>query len=160
MGTFDVKSFEAQSYDKPMDSTYTPIPPGEYVGQIGLEENDLKIETGTSQKNGRAWARLDTWVYLADPSGALKATHGDKPRYRLATMLDLTDDSTEDNPRLATGANRNLDLGRLQAATGNDKPGWTFGQFRGKSLRLKLNVGPRKDKPDIMENKVEAISAA
>lgn len=158
--TFDVNQFENATHEKAMDSTYTPIPAGEYTGQIGVEQGDLKIETGTSAKTGRAWARLDTWVYLNDPSGKLKESHGDRPRYRLSTMLDLTDDSTEDRPTLATGANRNLDLGRLQEATGNNQPGWKFSGFRGRSLRLKLGIGPRKDKPEIMENKVEALSAA
>jgi hypothetical protein len=160
---FDVNKFEAQEHAEVADSTFTPYPAGDYTAQIGVEEADLKFTTG--EKNGRPWAIMALRCWLADPSGTIAKVMG-APRnangyaYTYRIMLDLAENATVEEPILDFSPNRNLELGRVQEATGNNQKGWKFSAFRGRKFKLRLEIGPRKDKPELMENKVTAVSAA
>ena len=152
MATFDVNDFLSTSHnDVPPDQS-TPIPAGEYNVQVGTDDKAMKLEGG--EKDGRPWRRLDLTLKIADPAGALKATHGENPTMRHGVMLDLIEGSTQ----LDLGVNRNVRLGKILEATGVRKPGWKMTDLYGKSFRIKVIHKPDRDDPTITRAEVSQVT--
>lgn len=135
-------------YNEAVDTQRTPIPVGEYVGQIG-PLSDKSIASGTS-KDGKPWTRLDLDITIPDPSGSIKAVTGRDPVVtRAGVMLDVTADN-----KLDCSTGKNLRLFKVFAAAGwptNDKnqlnPGWNFGFLAGKSIKVKIAHRPNEKDP-------------
>lgn len=155
MGTFDLSNeLLTTSYNEVPPDQATPIPAGEYNVQIGTDDKAMKLEGG--EKDGRPWRRLDLNLKIADPAGALKATHGATPTMRHGVMLDLIEGTTQ----LDLGVNRNVRLGKILEATGVRKSGWKLTDLYGKSLKIKVIHKPDRDDPTIIRAEVSQVGVA
>lgn len=109
---FDPASFLHQSVEGANDTTFTPVPEGEYLALAD------KVEVNRWQKSdgSAAGLRLDvTWEIQDD---AVKQLLGrDKITVRQGQMLDLTESG-----QLDMGKGKNIGLGRIRAATDLNDP--------------------------------------
>jgi hypothetical protein len=117
MGTFDPNTFLSQEVKGANETKYTPIPKGEYHGcyidEISMAEYDNKPILV---------------VTTAIPDENLKKTLGmEKPIISDRIFLDY------ENGALLFGQNKNIKLGRLREAIGQNKPNvkWSFNLLRG-----------------------------
>ena len=120
----------------------TPNPIGETFGQI----TEMKIvdgKAGPAAKNpGAPWARLDCTLEVTDPEYLAKVGDGtrDKCIMFLGIMLDLQDG------KIATGADRNVKLGRLREACGvNGQP---LNALLGQFIRVSVGHKPNPKDPE------------
>jgi hypothetical protein len=129
-----------------METTYTPVPEGEYLGAI----DDIKI------RKAKDSVICDvTWLIMDDQ---LKSSMNmDRITVRQSVFLDV-----EANGALQLGPNKNVALGRLRQALGQNGSGpWSFAQLKGAGpVKLTVGVRPDKDDPDKKYNDVKRITAA
>ena len=132
---FNADDFLGTSFTEVLETRRTPTPIGEYVGQIGMGEKDMSLNTG--EKDGKKWAQLSLRIYLTDPSGAIKAVTGsDKPMVIHNVFLDLNDSGGFDASK-----GKNLRVGKLLEAAGKLKPGWKLTDLKGATI--KVSIGHR-----------------
>lgn len=120
---FDEEAFLHEVQGDVFDTEYSPVPEGEFV--VTVKPGSTKIINGNG-KDGRPWRKYTARAVI-DSEEARKATNLEAPTARIAFFLDLN----EAGSALASGKNRNVDLGRLLKATGNDKAGWTYAAIEG-----------------------------
>ena len=138
---FDVNAFMNETFDAgQLDTQIIPVPEGEHMAQIGTDEKDVNVRTGVSQKNNRAWMMLELNCYLTDPNLAAQLKR-ENPRVRYSFMLDLNNDG-----KLDLGPQRNVNLGKLRDAVGQNKPGaWSFAMLRGQPIKVKVKQKKSED---------------
>lgn len=141
MTELDIQQFISQAQDDVPSDQAVRVPEDEY--SMFVKPGTLKIITGTGEKG--VWAMF-TAAAVVDSQKAREATNLENPTARVRFFLDVTEASTEDNIILAKGANRNTTLGKLLKATGNDRPGWTYGAIEGVSFKGRVkHVADRKN---------------
>lgn len=128
---FDANDFFTSKNETPLDDKFIPLPEAEYQVQIGMGEDDLKIQSG--EKDGKAWARFITRLEVLDPSGEIEKQIFRKPMINYDFFLDLTADGKPDFSK-----QKNIRLGALLTATNNNRPGWTPNSLRGKVFKAKV----------------------
>lgn len=126
----DIQSFIATAQDDVPSDQSVRVPEDEY--SMFVKPGSIKLITGEGEK-GR-WAMFTASAVVDSPK-AREATNLENPTARVRFFLDITEASTEGNIILAKGANRNTMLGKLLKATGNDRPGWTYGAIEGVSFK-------------------------
>lgn len=128
--TFDPDQFLAATFTDANDTTFDPLPEGEYPGVV----NDVKFESGTSQKDGKAWARLDVFWNIDAPQVAEQLGRKEL-RSKQGIMLDVTETG------LDMGKGKNIGLGRLRAALGLNTPGepFSFNMIKGRAAKVKIS---------------------
>lgn len=152
---FDTDVFLGTTYTEENDTTFTPLPEGDYLATIGPDEDDLKLATGVSERG--VWARLELQWYVDDPELAEKMGM-QQLRVKQSLFLDL-----EGNPpRLAMGRNRNIKLGRVRKAVGqNTGRDWDIGQLRGAGpARIIVDQTASREDPEQIFNNVVRVVAA
>lgn len=157
---FDQNSFLSMTFNDALDSKRTPIPVGEYTGQIGTGDKDLAITQDVS-KDGKPWARVDVNITVADPSGSIQALTGRNPVVtRMGIMLDL-----DVSGKFDTSAGKNIRIGKLFTACGwqtNDKgqlaPGWSFGWLKGKALKVSIGHTPNPNDASTPYEEVKQVT--
>lgn len=117
---------------------------------IYVKPGSTKIVTGESDKG--VWA-MYTALAVVDEAQAREATNLEQPTARIRFFLDLAEGSTKDSIRLAKGVNKNVQLGRLLKATGNDKAGWKYSDIEG--VNFKGRITHRADNKDASRTNVE-----
>lgn len=131
-----------------------PAPQGEVNAQIV----DQKIKTGKSgpksQNPGSPWARLDLSLEITDPEYLSQIPDSpEKLKMTLGVMLDLTESGT-----IATGANKNIRLGRLREAAGcNGKP---LSALLGNYLRIQISHKPHPTEEGVILDEITAYTKA
>lgn len=151
---FDVEQFMNSTVEGVLDTKLIPHPVGEFTGQIGPDPKDVAIATGTG-KDGRPWARLTVMISTLDPSGELEKTMGRKPTARLETLLDLTDSGALD-----FGKGRNIRLGQLREAVGQNRAGaWTFRNLHNQTLKYVVTQEPDKQDSSIIYARVGKVTS-
>ena len=121
MPTFDNEEILNMSTEGEMETSMPPVPEGEWPGYI----DGLGTRSGTSEK-GNDWAALDVTWKITDTSVA-EEVGIDEPQVRQTVFLDF-----DDSGNLALGPGKNLQLGRLREAVGQNGPGsWSIGQLEG-----------------------------
>ena len=144
--TFDPEMFMSQDTEEEMETKYTPIPEDDYVSMID-ETLSLKEVNGTPV--------IDLYHIIDAPD--LAATLGlDRISVKQSIFLDVGPDGT-----LAVGTNKNVNLGRLRAALGQNKSGqrWNPNMLAGAGpLRIKVTKSPDKNDPTIIYNRVVATT--
>lgn len=125
MSTFNPDVFLNTEVDSANATTYTPVPEGEPVGAI----KSVKPRVLT---DGRAVFDV-TWV--VDDDAAREVTGMAEPTVRQTIWLDITDAGGLD-----FGKGKNVGLGRLREAVGQNKPGkpWAPGMLVGQVAKLKV----------------------
>lgn len=150
MSIFDVDSFISIPVEGALDTVVTPVPEGEYPAII----EDLKIRELTSKKtNLPIYQASITWDIVDDE--LRKQLSREKVTVRQDIWLDITDAGTLD-----MGTGKNVSLGRVRAAVGQNNPSvpWTMRHLTGAGP-AKIKVGHRADQnnPEIKYAEVKAV---
>jgi len=138
MSTFDPTTFMGQVYSEAGETSFKPIPEGDYTASLSGEEKDFAIRVN---KGGSVV--LDLFWIIEDAKLA-ESMNLTSIRVRQGLFLDLTPDG-----KLAWGTNQNVALARLRAALGQNEPGkpWSPTRLRGAGPAL-VTVKHRADKED------------
>ena len=152
MSTFDPDSFLNEEIDGAFSTSLEPIPEGEYLAVIGSEEKSVQVR----QTNKGSLILDVTWEIqdeaLFTQLGRTKLT------VRQSLFLDTTPNNTLDRSK-----GKNVQLGRLRAALGQNDPmkPWVFGMLKGAGpATIKVTQRPSPDDETIIYNDVRAVTAA
>lgn len=143
--TFDPNVFLSQEIKGSNEVKYTPVPKGEYkafIDDLNMDEYDEK-------------PILVVTYALMDEE--LKTTLGlEKPTVQDRIFLDM------ENGQLAFGANKNVRLGRLREAVGqNNGKSWQFNQLRGAGpVKLLIDHRPGKNDGEVFANVTRVAKAS
>jgi hypothetical protein len=121
-GVFDPDTFMSMSTEEADETKFRPIPEGEYNAVI------TKIEGRTPKGN----SILDiTWAI--DDESVRAETGMENPMVRQSLFLDINKEGG-----LERGANKNVQLGRVRAALGQNNPGqpWSPGMMEGQVAKI------------------------
>lgn len=133
MPMFDPDTFMQQTIDTPLETEYVLVPVGEYVATIddftseAVEQIQFDYKKGARAGTPGVMTKLSLPFVLQDE--AVKAELGrDKVTISKQIILDM-----DDTGGLDFGKNKNVELGRIRAATGQNDPGtpWSIGKLRG-----------------------------
>jgi hypothetical protein len=140
---FDMDAFLNTAIDEPTSTRMTICPEGDYRAIIDdLPEGGIPswIRTIEETKRGPMTILQVPWVILDDE---VKKTVG---RERVVVNMDIILDI--ENGALQKGEGKNVSLGRLRSALGqNDQPGWTFSKLPGSGPAI-VKVTHRSDRND------------
>lgn len=111
---FDADTFLSGTIDTALDTQVAQCPEGVFRAQIG---DKMEVRSGTSKKTGRPFHMLDiNWKVLDD---VVRAELDRENVYvRQTLFLDLLPNGTLD-----TGKGKNVDIGRLRDALGQNAAG-------------------------------------
>lgn len=125
MSTFDADSFMNSQFEGEMETKYYPIPVADdYVASISKVEPRMAGDKPVLEV---------TWQ-TTDPR-AVEATGLDTPQVRQTVWLDLTEAGSLD-----LGRGKNVGLGKLRAAVGQNNAGqpWQAGMLIGQTAKIKI----------------------
>lgn len=147
MSAFDPDQFMSMTVDGANDTEYATIPAGEYPAMIA----DAKMAEREG-KEGNKFYPLDIQWQLINPSQDLINAMGrDKIIVRQSVFVDFTDGGSLD-----MGKGKNVGLGKLRDALGQNTPGWRPGMLIGAGpATIKVTQGP--DKQGVVRNNVTAV---
>lgn len=137
--TFDADAFMNTNVDAPMATALSGVPEGEYVSMVG--DFDSSAFKTVNTKNGPR-AILEVPFVIQDE--ALKAQLGrEQVTHRESYWLDFTADG-----RLDTGPDKNVQLGKLRDALGqNTGAPWNPSMLKNMGP-LRIVIKTRSDKND------------
>lgn len=152
MSTFDPDSFLNEAVDGALSTAPEPIPEGEFLAVIGMDDKSIQV-----RQTAKGSTILDvTWEIqdgdLAEKLGRQKIT------VRQSIFLDMTPNNTLDRSK-----GKNVQLGRLRAALGQNDPmkPWTFGSLKGAGpAMIKVTQRTNPDDESIIYNDVKGVAAA
>lgn len=125
---FNEDDFMNNTTEGEMSTEFTPIPEGEFQAFI----KGVKVRSGVSEKTGSEWAVLDvTWSI--DDAGVAEETGLDNPTCRQSVFLDLTPEGGLDY-----GKGKNIQLGRLREAVGQNSGAWSPSMLEGSAAIVKV----------------------
>lgn len=132
MNSFDPNSFLQSTVDSPLDTEYMLIPEGEYHAIIddfdstALEQIDFTYKKGARAGQPGSMTKFTIPFVIQDDK--VKQEMGrDKVVISKQVILDLNDQGSLDTSR-----GRNVELGRVRAAAGQqDTSPWGFANLRG-----------------------------
>lgn len=152
MSAFDPTTFGAMTFKGANDTKFIPIPVGEYsFATMKAEINSWQNGDGT--KSG---LKLIVEGDLLDTDGKLaETTNRDKFPMKYEVMLDLTDSGMLD-----LGKGKNVRLGQLREACGENDPNrdFAFSMLAGKVI--KVSVGHEIYKGEPMARIQRVVTAA
>lgn len=147
---FNPDLFLSTTTEQTGDTRYTPIPVGEWTGQV----KSVSARRNHSEKTGLDYTFLEVqWTILDDEvKQALGMT---EPQCRQSFILDLTDAGSLD-----FGKNKNIRLNRLRDALGQNQPGrpWAPSHMEGQMARVKVTHRPHQDTGEPMAEVTSATS--
>ena len=148
--TFDPATFMNTETEGVMETRYTPIPADDYTATI----DDVVVREVTNDRGSSIL--LDVTHLVHAPELAQKMGM-ERPTVRQGIFLDINPSGV-----VELGPNKNVKLGRLREAVGQNKPGpWNFAKLKGAGpLKITVSVKPDKDDARIMYNRVERTLAA
>lgn len=142
--TFNAEMFLQTTTTAQLSTSLIPWPPGEYravISKIGA-----RIVT---QKDGQERPVLDiTWE--TDDPYVVKATGLDKPTARQTIWLDTTESGAID-----FGKGKNIGLGRLREALGQNRDGrdWSFNHLKSGVALIKTDVREDENSTSVPKDK-------
>jgi len=135
--TFNPEMFMNTVLDEANSTEYVLVPPGEYKGVIEpLSSDAFKEFTIKKGENaGKKTYRLDLSIALSDDTGQLKELLGRVPKVRYGIMLEVNSAGG-----LEIGKGRNVQLGRLREAVGQNVKGmrWNPPMLGGQPITVKV----------------------
>lgn len=150
-GTFDVQSFLSQTTEEAGNTSYTPLP--ECQSLASVDKLDVR-----ALSDGKVVCDI-TWLILDEE---VKTKSGlEKPTVRQGVFLDL-----DASGRLAWGQNKNITLGMVRQAVGQNNPGqaWGLNQLLGQVAKINVTQRPGTKPEDIaigrIYNDVKGVVAA
>lgn len=133
VSTFDPNNFLTQEIKGANETKYTPFPKGEfsvYCDDIGMDEYDKQP--------------ILVVTFASNDENAKKVMGMEKPTIQDRIFLDM------ENGVLAFGTNKNVKLGRLREALGQNDPKktWNFNMLRGAGpVKVMVDHNPDKEDP-------------
>lgn len=146
----DVQQFLNATFTQPNSTKRDPVPPKDYIAVI--DEADLETFPGKKDPT-KNYLKLNLVYSVDDP--ALKAALGrDKVLVYDDFLLDLTEGGGLD-----FGRGKNVKLGRLREACGQNKEGqpWGFNMLKGQVVRIKVGQEIYKGDPQATIDAVTAV---
>ena len=144
--TFNAEQFIGAQSDQAGETKFYPVPVGEYLAQID------KIEArGGIDKNGNPWRALDVLWHILD-DGVKAELQTEKPLARQNIFVNVTPQGGLD-----WGRNKNIALGRLREAVGQNRPGrpWSPTHLQGAMAKVSVIHEPDQNgDPRAVVNKV------
>ena len=133
---FDPEAFMHSEVEAPMETTYTPVPQGEYPAFI----DDAVAETVKTEDGPRPVLNV---TYAITDEELKQAIDIDKPTVRQTVWLDID----EQTGGLAFGPNKNVRLGRIREAVSQNVEGeaWSPSLLKGAGPVV-IKVGHRFNK--------------
>lgn len=132
----DINEFINDAQDDVPSADFIATPEGEYP--MYVKPGSTKIVQGESDKG--KWA-MYTATAVVDDQAAREATNMENPTAKVRFFLDVNDSGA-----LVKGTNRNVTLGKLLKATGQDRPGWSYAGIEGVNFRGKVkHIADKKD---------------
>lgn len=151
MSVFSPEQFEQMTIDQSFETEWTPIPEGDYIAFI----EDIKFNQFEG-RDGRNYFVLNVTYNIQDEN-LQKELGLDSVRVRDSIFLDVNEDGS-----LAVGPNKNVRLGQLRAAVGQNKPGevWSPGMLRGAGpVKVHVTISEPNEEGKTY-NRVRSITAA
>ena len=145
----DIQQFLAATFTQPMSTKREPVPPKDYVALI----DEIELETFPGKKDtSKTYLKLSL-IYSVDDPELKKQLNRDKVLVYDDFLLDLTEGGGLD-----FGKGKNVKLGRLREACGQNKEGqpWGFQMLKGQVVRIKVGQEMYKGDP---QSTVEAVTA-
>jgi hypothetical protein len=150
MGTFDPDGFMNSSVEQANEVNYTPIPEAEYTAILEtVKAREIQTKNGPAQMLDCGWHILD------------EELRGKMDMEKIIVNQSLFLDFTPDG-RLEFGLNKNVTLGRLREAFGQNtgKP-WSPQDLVGSGpITIKVGQRPDKNDPSKIYNSVTGYAAA
>ncbi len=146
MSGFDPETYMNETYNESTSTRQVPLPEDEYLGVVTKVDDPFKTQNGYwLQKIG---FRVDH-PELADELGRKAST------VRLTLFLDLTASGSLD-----FGTGKNIGLGRLREALGQNEPGepWSPSSMEGNQAMIRVKHTPDKDDPEKIYEEVRGVS--
>jgi len=129
MSTFNAEAFMNTEIEGTLDTTFTPIPEGEYQAVI------KEVKPDTTPKG----SPLLEVIWIIDDEGVRELTGLDEPTSRQTVWLDVNEQGN-----LLLAKNKNVGLGKLREALGqNDGKPWTPTMMLGQvaTVNIKHRMG-------------------
>jgi hypothetical protein len=125
MSTFDVNAFQNAQFTEASSTEFTPIPEGEFNAVV--DKQDIRTTT-------KGQVILDVTWKIDDATVAAE-TGLPNPTVRQSVFLDVAD-----NGGLEFGKGKNVSLGRLREALGQNQSGqpWSFGMLLGQVAKVRV----------------------
>lgn len=152
MSTFNPDAFMSTSVKEANDTKFTPIPDHPEGEGWESQVDDVKARQ-VKGKDGTPSFVIDlTWAILAEP--VKKETGLDKPTVRQTVWLDLTKEGNLD-----FGKGKNVQLGRVREALGQNKPGkaWKPQDLMGQMAKVVTKQRPDPENPENIYNDVKKV---
>ena len=146
MALFDADELQNMEVEGAMETSLPPIPEGEWPAYV----REISFRSGTSEA-GNDWTACDVTWAITDPQ-VVDIVGIDEPTARQTIFLDVGDSGLE------LGPGKNLQLGRLREALGQNGPGaWSFAQLEGASAVVRVEHNHYNDR---IYNDVKSVAAA
>ena len=145
--SFDPDLFMQQETELELETDFTPIPEGEYQAVIKSLTTNVVGANNTPVLNV---------MWIIDDQEVRDFTGMPEPTCRQSVWLDVND-----NGALESGANKNVGLGRLRDALGqNDGKPWSPSMMEGQVAMVQIKHTPAKDgSGNIFSNVVQVAKA-
>ena len=149
MSTFDEDVFLSTEVSEPSETKFTTVPGDVYTAYIDdeltfREYNEAPI--------------CDVRFILTGVDELTKKLNMDRLSVQHSLFIDV-----DKQGRLAFGVNKNVALGRLREALGQNKSGkpWSFQLLKGAGpVKITVVQRPDKNDPETMRNRVTRVAAA
>lgn len=131
MPTFDPETFLQQTIDAPLETEFKLIPPGEYEAYIGeftaeaLQTFEFEYKKGPRAGQPGSMTRFRVPFVIQDPKVA-----ADLGRDQAIAYGNFTIDFDDTTGNLATGPNKNVALGQLRDAVGQNSSQYSLTDLR------------------------------
>ena len=141
MSQFDPTQFLDTETTDQMDTTFTPVPVGEYPAMIKSVE---ARQIPSSKDPSELWTILDV-TYAIDDHSVRDETGLPEPTIRQSIFLDINEEG-----KLSTEKGKNINLGRLREAVGLNEPGqvFSFASLAGTVCIIAVKHTPDKNDPE------------
>jgi hypothetical protein len=141
---FNPETFLGTTHTEAADTSLLPVPEGEYtaVSSPISAESLRQFDIRRGERAGTKGMSLDVEWTVNDEE--IKKLLGRTPKVRQSIMLDLTADGNG----IDFGKGRNVGLGRLRAALGQNQNGqpWNFSMLGNQVARVKVKHRMVEDK--------------
>lgn len=154
MSAFDPVAFEAQLSDVALSTSVIPIPENTYRATI----KEYKFREYTNSKTQEKGVSCDVSFSIIDDTGMLRELLGRDPVVTHGYFCDTTLDPSTGKQILDYAKGKNVWLGKLREAVGQNIPGqpWSLPQLKGQALTIVVVQDPSKTSDDIY-NRVKSV---
>lgn len=152
MMTLNTEEFLQTTTSDVLDDHLDPCPAGEWLAIAGKPEIKDFVFAKGDHKGETGYRMVVKWDIQDDE--AKQQVDRDKLSVTQSILLDLTDDGTG----LDMGKGKNIGLGAIRTALGQNEPGadWSPAMIEGQPAKLKVKAGVYEDR---VTAEVQAITA-